>query len=367
MNQKIKNAVTVALLAAFLFGFGAWAAVKPADALSVSERRRLKQFPTVSVDTVLSGRFMSDFESTALDQFPLRDEWRTLKALNQLYLYRQKDNNGVYLKDGYAAKLEYPMNAVSIDHAAERFRYLYENFIADTGANVYLSVIPDKNYFLAEANGYPAIDYEAFVEALRAQTDFAQYIDLFGQLSLEDYYRTDSHWRQERLPAVAAYLAAQMGVTLTDEYTEQTLERPYYGVYYGYAALPMQPDALRYLTSETLAECTVYNYETGRTGTVYDMEKASGNDPYELFLSGSVSLLTIENPNAKTDRKLIVFRDSFSSSLAPLLAEGYAKITLADIRYLPSVQMGKLLEFSAHQDVLFLYSAPVLNNSDTLK
>lgn len=38
---------------------------------------------------------------------------------------------------------------------------------------------------------------------------------------------------------MAAYLAREMGVTLTDEYTEQVLDRPYYGVYYGYAALPM--------------------------------------------------------------------------------------------------------------------------------
>ena len=354
MNKRIKNIVTVVLLAAFLFGFGAWAALKPADSLSLSERRRLKQLPAVRMDAVLSGKFMSDFEGYALDQFPLRDEWRTLKALNRLYVYRQKDNNGVYIKDSYAAKLEYPMNESSIDHAAERFRYLYENFMADAGARVYLSVIPDKNYFLAETNGYPAIDYEAFVEALREQTDFAQYIDLFGQLTLDDYYRTDSHWRQERLPAVAAYLAREMGVTLTDEYTEQVLDRPYYGVYYGYAALPMQPDELRYLTSETLEDCTVYNYETGKPGAVYDMEKGAGNDPYELFLSGSISLLSIENPNAETDRELIVFRDSFGSSLAPLLAEGYAKITLADIRYLPSSQMGKLLDFT-DADVLAVH------------
>ena len=144
MNKRIKNIVTVMLLAAFLFGFGAWAALKPADSLSLSERRRLKQLPAVRMDAVLSGKFMSDFEGYALDQFPLRDEWRTLKALNQLYVYRQKDNNGVYIKDGYAAKLEYPMNESSIDHAAERFRYLYENFMADAGARVYLSVIPDK-------------------------------------------------------------------------------------------------------------------------------------------------------------------------------------------------------------------------------
>ena len=109
-----------------------------------------------------------------------------------------------------------------------------------------------------------------------------------------------------------------MGATLPDDhYTEWTLDRPYYGVYYGYAALPMEPDRLTYLTSDLLDVCTVYNYETG-------------------------------------------------SSLAPLLVPGYAKVTLADIRYLPSSQMGKYLTFT-DQDVLFLYSAPVLNNSETLK
>ena len=40
-----------------------------------------------------------------------------------------------------------------------------------------------------------------------------------------------------------------------------------------------------------------------------------------MFLSGSKSLLTITNPSADTDRELVIFRDSFASSLAPLLTE----------------------------------------------
>ena len=95
------------------------------------------------------------------------------------------------------------------------------------------------------------------------------------------------------------------------------------------------------------------------------MEKANGKDPYEMFLSGSISLLTIENPNATTDRELIVFRDSFGSSISPLLAEGYAKITLVDIRYLRTDMLARFIEFK-NQDVLFLYSTLVLNNSETL-
>ena len=61
-----------------------------------------------------------------------------------------------------------------------------------------------------------------------------------------------------------------------------------------------------------------------------------------------------------------MFRDSFGSSLVPLLAEGYARITLVDIRYIASERLGTWLTFS-DQDVLFLYSTPVLNNSETLK
>ena len=357
----------LALVLIVLLGFGAWAAAKPADELSLSERRPLAQMPELSASSYLSGKFMSGYEDYATDQFPLREQFRTLKALMGLYVFGQKDNNGVYLADGFAAKLEYPLNEGSVAHAADRFRYLYETLMAGTDAKVYLSVIPDKNYFLAETNGYPALDYQALTDALRKQTEFAAYIDLFGTLTADDYYRTDSHWRQENLLTTADTLAAAMGVALPDNrYTEWTLDRPYYGVYYGYAALPMEPDHLTYLTSDLLDACTVYNYETGKTGPIYDLAKGAGKDPYELFLSGSVSLLTIENPNADTDRELVIFRDSFGSSLAPLLVPGYAKVTLADIRYLPSSQMGKYLTFT-DQDVLFLYSAPVLNNSETLK
>ena len=366
MNKRIKNIVTVVLLAAFLFGFGAWAALKPADSLSLSERRRLKQLPAVRMDAVLSGKFMSDFEGYALDQFPLRDEWRTLKALNRLYVYRQKDNNGVYIQDGYAAKLEYPMNEGSIDHAAERFRYLYENFMADAGARVYLSVIPDKNYFLAAENGYPVMDYEKFFTLMRQKVDFADYIDLTGTLSLSSYYRTDLHWRQEMLAPTVKALADAMGVSLTVDFTEVTLDTPFYGVYRGQSALPMEPDRLAYLTNDIIGSCRVYDYESGAYLPVYTLEKADGSDPYEIFLSGPKSLLRIENPNAQAKRKLLVFRDSFAASLLPLLAEGYSEITLADIRYLSPSMLGKFIDFTA-QDVLFLYSTSVLNDSATIK
>ena len=109
-----------------------------------------------------------------------------------------------------------------------------------------------------------------------------------------------------------------------------------------------------------------YRYGVHDIISVYDMEKAAGKDPYEMFLGGPLSLVTIENENAKTDKELVIFRDSFGSSIAPLLVEGYKKITLVDIRYIHPNMLQNYIEFDS-QDVLFLYSTSVLNNSETIK
>lgn len=337
----------------------------PDQDFSDSERRKLAQMPTLSLSTLSDGSFMTDFETYTQDQFPLRDRLRTVKSVAAYYLLGQKDNNDIYLADGYAAKLEYPLNTDSLTHATERFQYLYDRYLAQTDVNVYLSVVPDKSYFLAEENGYPCLDYAALFAQMEEGMPYAQYLDITGTLDITDYYKTDTHWRQENLVDTAQLLAGSMGVTLPDAYQKNALSQPFYGVYYGQAALPLPAETIYYLTNDILDGCVVTNYETNTTGGIYDLEKADGKDPYELFLSGSVSLLTIENPNATTDRELVIFRDSFGSSIAPLLAQGYAKTTLVDIRYLRADLLDRFLEFS-DQDVLFLYSTLVLNNSETL-
>ena len=366
MSVKLKNIALIVLTAVFLFGFLLWGILKPTDTESVSERRPLAAFPALNADSVFSGEFMTKFETYTLDQFPLRDQFRTVKSVTAFYVLGQKDSNDIYIKDGYASKLEYPLNADSIEYAASRFQFVYDRFLADKDMKIYLSVIPDKNYFMAEQNGYPSIDYAAFISELRDRMGFAEYIDITQYLELSDYYSTDTHWRQEELTDVAQQLAAEMGVSVSADYTVNRADTPFYGVYYGQSALPLPADELYYLDNEVLQGCKVHDFETSSYIPVYDLEKLKGNDPYELFLSGSKSLLTIENPNASTDRELIVFRDSFGSSIAPLLAEGYAKITLVDIRYLSPSMLDRFIEF-ADQDVLFLYSTSVLNNSITIK
>ena len=309
---------------------------------------------------------MTEFEEYTLDQFPLRDGFRNLKAWVSQNLLRKADNNDIYVADGYAVKMEYPLKEESIKNAGMRFRKLYEKYLKDSGGNIYLSLIPDKNYFLAESSHHLSMDYEKFFSMMREEMPYAQYIDITQLLSEQDYYKTDVHWRQENIVDAAEKIAGEMGITLSGEYEVKTLEEDFYGVYFGQSALNLPGESLSYLTNDQIEQCEVFNYENNEKTGVYDLKKAEGDDLYEIFLSGPVSLLKIENPNAITEKELIVLRDSFGSSLVPLLAEGYRSVTLIDIRYMQSDFLSNFVDFTG-KDVLFLYSSIVLNNSETFK
>ena len=365
MKKNTIRTVGYILAIAIWFGLVAAAWLNPSQEISESERRKLAQFPELSVTSLVTGNFMSKFEDYTLDQFPLRDTIRQLKSLFHYHVLGQKDNNDIYIVDGYAAKLEYPLNNTSLQLAANKFNYLYNTYLTESEGNIWFAIAPDKGNYLGDENGYLSLDYDAMAQTLMDAMPWAEYVNISNTLTGTDYYRTDTHWRQEQLLGVAKELGLAMDITIP-EFTEMAIDRPFYGVYYGQAALPMVPDEIRYLTNSMLEKCIVHNYETGAVSKVYDMTKLTSRDLYDVFLSGAASLLTIENPSATSDRELIIFRDSFGSSLAPLLVQDYKTVTLIDIRYISSAYLEEAMDFHG-QDVLFLYSTLILNSSNSLK
>lgn len=364
MKTKTKNIVQTIVFAFLLFtlAFSCW--FKEHREFSEDERRVLATFPEITMETLFNCEFMKEFDTYTQDQFPLRGTFRGVKTAVQFYVFNRAETNGLYMEEGHISKLDGELSYPMLDYAAERFQYLFDTYLADKNMNVYFSIIPDKNYFLAEKNGYPSLEYGKLVGYMREKTEYMTYIDIFDRLYLDDYYYTDSHWRQENLPRIAEYIASQMGVQLKSEYTENTLDIPLKGVYVGQSALPLKPDNIVYLTNDVLDNSIVTNYETGKVQNgVYDFEKAQKGDAYDLFLSGAAALLTIENPDAVTDKELYIFRDSFGSSIAPLFVEGYAKITVIDTRYVNAYVLKNLVDFTEGADVLFLYSTGLLNSS----
>ena len=297
------------------------------------------------------------------------DRFGSVKSALAYFGIGQLEDGDYYLAEGHISRLDYPASDRMQEHIANRFAFVWQTYLQQSDGKVYFSIIPDKNYFLAAKNGYPGYDYELFVSTMREKTGYMEYIDIFPLLSIADYYRTDSHWRQEEIIPVAQALLAGMGMEPTEtEYSVNALSQPFKGAYSGQIALPIKAETLYYLTSPVLDSCTVTSHNTGKAlpAHMYDMEKATGRDPYEMFLSGNDALITIDNPCAENQRELIIFRDSFGSSIAPLLVESYSKITLVDLRYINSAMLSSFMEFD-DQDVLFLYSTMLLNNSLAIK
>jgi len=368
MNNKIKSIIMTIVFFVFMLSISALCIAVPKQTHSKSERRELALFPETTKESILSGEFSKGFESYTTDHFFARDKFRSLKSMVAYKILKKADNNGLFEANGHISKIDSVQNDEMLDHAANRLNYVRNKYLK--GNKVYFSVVPDKNFVLAKKNGYPSLNYEKFIKDINSRLDFS-YIDITDLLSEDDYYKTDTHWRQEKITDIADRLANTMGTTLSHNYTENTLDKPFYGVYTGQYAGKVTPDEIKYLTSDVIDRAIV-TYEDGMSQNntysgVYDMEKAMGDDPYEMFLSGTMPLVTIENPNAEIKKELILFRDSYGSSIAPLFLSGYSKITVIDIRYIKSDYLGNFVEFNSNADVLFLYSTALLNNSLALQ
>lgn len=332
----------------------------PKKDISDTERRKLTQFPKLSTESIMAGRFMSGFETFCQDQFPGRESFRTLKARFDRMCLGKLDSNGIAIVDGQAVKLEYPLHEKAVAADVQKFEAIRRDCLGDAG-KLYFCVIPDKAYYLS---GIPTMDYDALFETFKA-LDFAQFVDIRSCLSADSYYSTDLHWDQVKLLSAADTLCDALGIAPAKDLETETAGS-FWGVYKGQSALPMEADTLRYLTNDLIGNCTVTAYGADGETAVYDLPKFTGRDPYDLFLSGSAGLLTVRNPAGESGKKLVVFRDSFGSSLVPLLLQGYETVELVDIRYLPASQLGKLMDF-AGKDVLFLYSTTVLNTPGIFK
>ncbi len=360
--QKKKAAAIAATILAFLFGFALWGLLLPDGEVSRAERRKLAQAPAFSAGAFFSGEYAGDLERYLLDQFPGRDGWRALLACYRFDLLRQGDSNGVYLEDGSLSRLEYPLKEGQVRYAAKKINSVIETYLQDS--EVRFAVVPDKNYYLAGER--PKLDYERLFAMTRELVN-APFLDLTACLTAEDYYRTDSHWRQERIFPVARAVADSLGVSLASEadFTSHELS-PFYGVYCGQSALDVEPDALVYRTSAATEAAVMTGPELSGPSPVYTLERFEGMDGYDVFCAGAQSVLTIESPLAKTDRELLIFRDSFGSSLAPYFLESYRTVTLIDLRYISSGILADYVDFHG-QDALFLYSPGLLNAGMLLK
>ena len=376
MNTRpsLKAILTMSVFILFICGAFLLNLIMPNPTLLHSERRKPDSFPKLSVKTILSAEFMDNFGKYASDNFIFRDTLRTMRAISVFDIFMQTDKSGLYYDSNVGAGKFEKEDEKSIQRTSEKLKYVCELLLdINSNINIYYSIIPDKNMYTAKY--FPGFDFEKAHEILSGQLEQSnniKYIDLKQALNGEEFYRTDIHWNQSNIYGVLDALSNAMGFSdrLDKNFTENNAGT-FHGIYTGQLALPLKPDTMIYLTSDILnkAEVRYINPATAEwdLGVMYNIAAASGRDPYDMFLNGVQPLITIDNPSATTNRQLYIFRDSFGSSLAPLLTSAYSRITLIDLRYIDARALEYFITFAeSDADVLFLYSSQILNNPNIL-
>ena len=380
MQNKTKNIIVTVLFSLFIAFFTVMSVVcgffNP-KATSEAERRPLAQFPTdLSWEAIKDKTAIDGFEDFAVDQFPFREFFRSIKARFQMNVLGLKENNGLAVEDGYIVKVESTFNDKFVSDSIEILSHIYEQYFKNGKGNAFVSIIPDKNYYFSKDYGYASPDYGKLVADVRAALAGTQYIDLFDSLELEDYYKTDTHWNQPEILGALEKLAIGLGVSdyLSGEYETVTIDGDFHGVYHGQSALNPKPDKISYLTNASIAGTKVYNYgQKLEEVPMYNLDLFDGEDGYNVFLSGAAGnpVMRIVNNKCQNKSTLIVFRDSFGSSILPLLSEAYQTIYVIDIRsidYNIIPGWNGLYEVIPQRvfeeaDVLFLYSTLIFNSN----
>lgn len=359
MNNKLKNKITSLSFVIFILLIFIFNIIIKDNLISLTERRKLEQFPNITIKNLLDGSFFNKFDKYTTDQFIMRDNLRLFKA--KIELATKTNYNNLYLKDNFIIEQTFPLDINSIENITNKINFIKENYLKNN--KIYFSIIPDKNYFINDNN--LKIDYNKLVELMNKNLKDINYIDISNNLTLNNYYKTDTHWKNETLKDIANIFSNKMNFNISNNYKEEFIT-DFYGVYANRLPVNIEPDKIKILTNDIINNSTIYNYETQKEENIYNLNKVNSNDKYDIYLSGPVSLLKITNKEAKSKKDLIVFRDSYGSSIIPLFIEGYKTITVVDTRYISPNLLSNYIEFKS-QDVLFLYSTLLINNSYSLK
>ena len=275
------------------------------------------------------------------------------------------EEEGMYSIGKHYFKSLYPLDEISVEKMAIKLNKIYDLYLQNH-KNVFFTVVPDKSYFVKEY-GYPTLDYDRMIDILNENiNENIKYIDIKDTLSLDDYYYTDNHWRQEKIIDTVN----KIGEYLDFNISKSDFKKVTYGSFRGYYLKQLENETitekLHYLVNEHTENALVENHRNPYFNKVYDEIKLNTDIQYDVFLSGVSPIIKITNKLVHNGKELIIFRDSFASSLTPLILGEYEKIILVDVRYMMTSLLERYIDFN-NQDVLFLYNSGVVNNSKTMR
>jgi hypothetical protein len=364
MSKKYACFLTL-LFCGFLGAMACANALTPDKTFSEVENRNLTQRPTLTAKALLSGDFMSDYESYVTDQFAGRDGWTAAKAYAEKAVGKQENNDVYFCAD---STLITRFDAPDEKKLSSNLSYV-SKFADKATVPVYFGLIPTQACIWADKlpEGAPNYD-QALVLEEASQTAGVQFADLYTALMEhkdEDiFYRTDHHWTSlgayygyEALGSVLGYDPLPLST-----YEKTTVSTEFYGTVFSSSGVRwVKPDTIDTYVPEEGITVVSHTYDAKGNPVeeprqLYDESYLTQKDKYSMFLGGQKSLGVVKTGN--TDKpKLLLIRDSYSDSLVPFLTAHFSEIHLIDLRYY-KLSAAQYIQDNDIDMALVLYSVP---------
>lgn len=364
-KRRIEAVIGAGFLICIL-GIGLLNLIIPSKKISEEENRGLQQKPEFSVSSVTSGSYMDQYEKYQADQFVGRNAWRSLKV-GFSRLAGSKEENGVFIgkKGQLLEDIAVPDQDVLKDNL-KAIQNLSETY-PDIPVNMIL--VPDAAYVLEDRMPFTATvaDQSQYIAQVKKELgDSVQWIDAVKPLTRHSdekiYYKTDHHWT-----AKGAYYVFQESVKTLE------LDEKMAG---GYVSYPITTEFNGALASKSGCHLkekeqidiyvpkaedndVVVNYvdEQKKTTSLYDSSKLKERDKYAVYLGGNFSVVDIRTVS-ESNRRLLLFKDSYANSFVPFLTPYFREIVMVDPRYY-SGTIRDIMDTYEITDTLFLYSANI--------
>lgn len=366
----------VLLFAGVLIGTQAAFWLLPHRSFSQNEKRVLAQKPVISAEGIADGSLFQDVEQYLSDHFPGRDGWVGANAYLEQAEGRGAVGSIVRGADGWL----FPAPLSDDKQILQDNMQAITTFAQAQSVPVYLMAVPTAGAVVEDKLPDLHLDYpdaDMLEQARRMAGDSLHWLDVMEDFSTAEegdklYYRTDHHWTTE-----GAYRAYCL---LMQERRESSVARDtfsvervpdFYGTSYSKSGLWLTPaDEIELWTDPDLQTVTSVHDGNRREPVVQQgmlfREYLSEADKYPVFLSGNHARIHIET-NAKSDKRLLVVKDSYAHALAPFLAEEYRTIDLIDLRYFKRQTVSDWMQAHPVDEVLLVYGLSSLAEDKNLQ
>ena len=349
---------------------------------SENENRYLAAFPKLSFGNYKNKSFMNGFDDWISDRFFGREDWIILKNKTDNALGKT-EVNGVFVENNMMMQIWkdydkelYNRNLKALNNFVEKHPDIPAYFmLAPNAQEVYGENVPK----YAEIGSQKEF-IDKFYSELKG---FEGTIDVLSPLvSRKDsyiYYRTDHHWTS--YGAFTAYEAAAPVLGYTsydyDDFTIEHANSEFRGTLFSKTLdFDITPDIIDYYTlteNEPDVKVSVFNKfgaETNQTlyneyDSMYFRDYLQVKDKYSSFLGQNSPIVIVENENAKSDKSILLIKDSYAHSVVPFLSKEYKKVTMIDLRYI-NTDFQMMEKLDGYDQLLFLFNVITFSEDENI-